>query len=49
MIDTVKVYAEIDKIVFDKIYSQSIIKSSINRKDGELLYEIVNDHLERFF
>ena len=46
MIDTVKIYTSISKEVYNIIYNQSIIKSSINKKDGELLYEIVNDHLE---
>lgn len=46
MIDTVKIYAEIDKNIYQKIYNNSIIKSSHNNKTNSLLYEIVNDHLE---
>ena len=46
MIDTIKIYAEIDKNVYDKINSLSIIKTSYNKSDGEIFYEIVNDHLE---
>lgn len=46
MIDTVKVYCAISKDVYLQIYNNSIVKSSINKSSGELLYEIVNDHLE---
>lgn len=48
MIDTIKIYAEIPKDIYNKIYNMSIIKSSHNNKTKELLYEIINDHLERF-
>lgn len=47
MIDTIKIYTEISKDVYNNIYDMSIIKSSHNNKTKELLYEIVNDHLER--
>lgn len=46
MIDTIKIYTEIDKNIYDKIKSVSIVKSSINNNTNELLYEITNDHLE---
>lgn len=46
MIDTIKIYAEISKEIYNKIYNMSIIKSSHNNKTKELLYEIINDHLE---
>ena len=46
MIDTIKIYTEISKEVYQKIYNKSIVKSSINKKTGELIYEIINDHLE---
>ena len=46
MIDTVKVYTSINKDIYLKIYNTSIVKSSINKGSGELLYEIVNDSLE---
>lgn len=46
MVDTIKIYAEINKQTYDKIYNNSIIKTSYNKKDGEMYYEIVNDHLK---
>lgn len=46
MIDTVKIYSEIDINIYTKIYNNSIIKSSHDNKNKTLLYEIVNDHLE---
>ena len=46
MIDTVKIYSAIPEKIYNVIYNNSIVKSSINKKDGEILYEIVNDHLE---
>ena len=48
MIDTIKIYSEIDKNTYDKIYNSSIIKLSVDNKSNNMLYEIVNDHLERF-
>lgn len=45
MIDTIKIYTQINKAIFDKIKSLSIIKSSYNCFDGEIYYEIINDHL----
>lgn len=49
MIDTVKIYAEIDKEMYDTIKSLSIIKLSVDNSKNQLLYEIVNDHLEGSF
>ena len=46
MIDTIKIYAEIDKETYDKIKSVSIVKSSVNNNTKQCLYEITNDHLE---
>lgn len=46
MIDTVKIYTEIDKSIYDKIKSKSIVKSSVNNNTKELIYEITNDHLQ---
>lgn len=46
MIDTIKIYTMINKEVYNKIYHNSILKTSYNQKDGEIFYEIVNDKLE---
>ncbi len=46
MIDTIKIYTEIPFEIYTKIYNKSIVKSSIDKKTGELIYEVVNDHLE---
>lgn len=46
MIDTVKIYAEIPFEIYNKIYNKSIVKSSIDKKTGELMYEVINDHLD---
>ena len=46
MIDTIKFYTMIDKQTYEKIYHNSILKTSYNQKDGEVYYEIVNDKLE---
>jgi len=46
MIDTLKIYAEIPFEIYTKVYHKSIVKSSVNKKTGELMYEVVNDHLE---
>ena len=46
MIDTLKIYTEIDFEIFSKIKNQSIIKTSYNKGSGEIFYEIVNDHLD---
>lgn len=49
MIDTIKIYTEIDKNTYLAIYNTSIIKTSYNKEDGEVFYEIINDHLEGSF
>ena len=49
MIDTIKIYAEIDKTIHDKIQSMSIVKTSIDNMTQEKQYEIINDHLEGSF
>lgn len=46
MIDTIKIYTMINKDIYNKIYNNSIIKTSYNKKDGDIYYEIVNDKLE---
>ena len=46
MRDTVNIYSEINKNTYDKIKSNSIMKNSINNYTGELLYEIINNHLD---
>lgn len=46
MIDTIKIYTEIDRSTYDEIKAKSIVKNSRNNYTGELLYEIINDHLE---
>ena len=45
MIDTVKIYAEIDKDIYDKIYFNSIVKSSFDNSTGELFYNITTGFL----
>lgn len=46
MIDTIKIYTEINKETYEKIKSVSIVKSSINNNTNQCLYEITNDHLK---
>lgn len=46
MIDTIKIYTEIPFDIYTKVYNKSIVKSSVNKKTGELMYEVINDHLE---
>lgn len=46
MIDTIKIYTEICKKTYDIIKSLSIVKNSIDNSKNELIYEIINDHLE---
>lgn len=46
MIDTIKIYTEIDKETYDKIYSLSIIKTSFDNSTKDIFYEIINDHLQ---
>ena len=45
MIDTIKIYTMISKEIYNKIYNNSILKTSYSKKDGEIFYEIVNDKL----
>lgn len=46
MIDTVKIYAEIDKETYYKINSKSIVKTSYDNETGELFYNITTGFLE---
>lgn len=46
MIDTVKIFTKISKDIYDIIYNSSVIKSSRDNSTGELIYNIVNSHLE---
>lgn len=46
MIDTVKIYTEIDFEAYNQISNKSIIKTSYSKSSGEVFYEIVNDHLD---
>lgn len=46
MIDTIKVYTMINKSIYDKISSNSIIKTSYNNSTKEIYYNIINDHLK---
>ena len=49
MIDTIKIYTEIDQKIYNTIKSKSIVKSSINNNTNQLIYEITNDHLQGSF
>lgn len=49
MIDTIKIYTEINKEIYDRIKSVSIVKNSIDNGKKQLIYEVVNDHLEGSF
>lgn len=46
MIDTIKIYTEINKELHDKIKSMSVVKSSIDNFTKSIQYEVINDHLE---
>lgn len=48
MIDTIKIYTEIDYDTYEKIHSLSMIKTAFDNSTKDILYEIINDHLERF-
>lgn len=48
MIDTIKIYSEIDLDTYEKIHSLSIIKTAFDNSTKDIFYEIINDHLERF-
>ena len=45
MIDTIKIYTEISKDTFEKIYNCSIVKMALDNNSNEKIYEITNDHL----
>jgi II/X family phage/plasmid replication protein len=45
MIDTIKIYTEINKNLYDTIKSLSIVKNSVDNSRNQLLYEVINDHL----
>ena len=47
MIDTLKIYSEIDVDTYEKIHSMSIIKTAFDNNTKDIFYEIINDHLER--
>lgn len=49
MIDTIKIYTEIDKEIYDKIKSMAVVKNSVDNHKSQLLYEIINDHLDGSF
>ena len=48
MIDTIKIYAEINYNTYENIHSLSIIKTAFDNSTKDIFYEIINDHLERF-
>ena len=48
MIDTIKIYTEIDFDTYEKIHSLSMIKTAFDNRTKDVFYEITNDHLERF-
>ena len=48
MIDSIKIYSEIDVYTYEKIHSMSIIKTAFDNNTKDIFYEIINDHLERF-
>ena len=45
MIDTIKIYAEIDENTYNEIHNNSIIKSSYDNSTGELFYNITTGFL----
>lgn len=49
MIDTIKIYSEISKDIFDVIHNNSIVKLAVNNNTDQMLYEITNDHLQGSF
>lgn len=46
MIDTIKIYTEVGEDIYNTIKNYSVVRSSVNRRTGELLYEVINGHLE---
>ena len=49
MIDTIKIYAEIDKNTHDLIKSMAQIKTAYDNYTKEQFYEVINDHLKGSF
>jgi len=46
LIDTIKIYANVSSKIYDIISNSSIVKTSYSKADGEVFYEIINDHLQ---
>lgn len=46
MIDTIKIFTQIDKNTYDVISKKSNIKCMYNKDSGEIFYEIINDSLK---
>ncbi len=46
MIDTIKIYTQINKSTYDYMTKKSDVKTKINRESGEVFYEIVQDSLK---
>lgn len=46
MIDTIKIYTQIDKSTYDYMTKKSNVKSMVNKETGEVFYEIVQDSLK---
>lgn len=49
MIDTIKIFSNINEYIYNKIRSSSIVKTSYHSATGEVFYNIVNDKLEGSF
>ena len=49
MIDTIKIFTNINKSIYDIIRNSSIVKTSYHSATGEVFYNIVNDKLEGSF
>lgn len=45
MIDTIKIYTMINQSIYDKIINSSVVNSKINKRTGELLYQINSSSL----
>lgn len=46
MIDTIKIYTQINKSTYDYMTKKSNVKTMVNRESGEIFYEIVQDSLK---
>ncbi len=46
MVDTIKIFCQIDKNTYNHIKSKSTIKTSYNNGTGKVYYEIINDSLK---